>query len=83
MNKKVETSVTKPKPKYNPATYQFPFLNKLIKAKVPATFVFTNGTKRKVDTIIGYDQFHIVIKEGELETLLFKGDIRAITPIGS
>lgn len=79
MNKKVETP--KPKPKLNSAHHQFEFLDKLIDAKVPATFVFTNSTKRKVDSIIGYDQFFIIIKEGELETLLSKGDIRAITPI--
>lgn len=97
MNKKVETPPAKPKPKpmnmkkkvetpaekpkFNPNSYQFPFLNKLIKAKVPATFVFANGAKRKVDAIIGYDQFCLVVKEGELETLLFKHDIRSVTPV--
>ena len=80
-NKKVETPPAKPKPKFNPNLHQFLFLNKLIKAKAPATFVFANGAKRKVDAIIGYDQFCIVVKEGELETLLFKSDIRAITPV--
>ena len=81
MNKKVETPPAKPKPKFNPNDRQLPFLNKLIKAKVPVTFVFANGAKRKVDAVIGYDQFCIVVKEGELETLLFKSDIRSVTPV--
>lgn len=83
MNKKVETppAKPKPKPKFNPNDRQHPFLNKLIKAKVPVTFVFANGAKRKVDAIIGYDQYCIIVKEGELETLLFKSDIRAVTPV--
>ena len=83
MNKKVETPPppAKPKPKQNPNDRQIPFLNKLIKAKVPVTFVFANGAKRKVDAIIGYDQFCIVVKEGELETLFFKNDIRAVTSV--
>ena len=81
MNKKVEAPAEKPKPKLNPNGHQFPFLNKLIKAKVPITFVFANGAKRKVDAIVGYDQYCIIVKEGDLETLFFKNDIRSVTPV--
>lgn len=77
--KKVEAPAEKPKP--SPNGYQHSFLNKLTRAKVPVTFVFANGAKRKVDAIIGYDQFCIVVKEGELETLLFKHDMRSVTPV--